>query len=97
VSVAGELDLASTPRLADAVDDVMNGGALELWLDLSRVDFMDSSGAHLLVETQARLPELNRRLAVVCPSGPARRLLEVVGLTEQLPLYEDRAAAHRAA
>jgi anti-sigma B factor antagonist len=96
LSVAGEIDLDSSPRIADAVEDAFEAGALELWLDLSRVEFMDSSGVHLLLETHARLRDLNRRLAVICPGGVARRLLDLTGATGLLPLYDDRAAAHRA-
>jgi len=75
----------------------MDGVALELWLDVAHVEFMDSAGVHLLVETQARLRELNRRLAVICPAGHAPRRLEHAGVANQLPLSDDRAAAHRAA
>jgi anti-sigma B factor antagonist len=96
LTVFGEVDLDSAPRIADAVDEVMDDGALELWLDLSSTDFMDSAGVHLLVETHARLRALNRRLAVICPGGFVRRVLELTGAARQLPLYDDRAAAHRA-
>jgi anti-sigma B factor antagonist len=97
LSVYGEVDLGSAPLIADAVDEAMDSGALELWLDLSPVEFMDSTGVHLLVETKARLRPLNRRLAVICPAGSVRRLLELAGVAHQLPLYDDRAAAHRSA
>jgi anti-sigma B factor antagonist len=96
LSVAGEIDPGSVRLLADAVDDALAGGALELWLELSSTEFMDSSGLHLLDETQVRLSSLSRRLAVICPRGPVRRLLDVAGVAERLPLYDDRAAAHRA-
>jgi anti-anti-sigma factor len=96
LSVAGEIDLDSVTLVADAVDEAVEGGALDLWLDFSSTEFMDSSGVHLLIETQARLASLSRRLAVVCPRGPVRRLLDVAGVSERLPLYDDRAAAHRA-
>jgi anti-anti-sigma factor len=95
--VSGEIDFASVPVIADAVDEALDSGALELWLDLSRIEFMDSAGVHLLLETQARLRPLNRRLAVICPAGRARRLLQIVGVADQLPLYDNRADAHLAA
>ena len=97
LSIAGEVDLDTAPRIADAVDDALEVGALEFWLDLSESEFMDSAGLHLLVETQLRLRLLNRRLAVICGAGPVRRLLEQAGAAGDLPLYHDRAAAHRAA
>ena len=97
LDLAGEVDLASTPLIADAIEDALEAGALELWLDLSHVEFMDSAGVHLLVETHARLRQLNRRLAIICPVAVVRRLLDLTGVTGLLPLYSDRAAAHRLA
>jgi anti-anti-sigma factor len=95
LTVAGEVDLDSVPHVADAVDDALEAGALELCLDFSSTDFVDSNGVHFLIETQPRLSLLARRFAVICPRGPVRRLLDLTGMTERLPLYHDRAAAHR--
>jgi anti-anti-sigma factor len=97
LTVAGEIDLDSVPLVADAVDDALEAGALELWLDFSPTEFMDSSGLHLLIETHRRLDSLSRTLAVICPEGPVRRVLELAGLTAHLPVYDDRATAHRGA
>jgi anti-sigma B factor antagonist len=97
LSVSGEIDIASALLLTDAVDDALRDGALELWIDLTRTDFMDSTGLHALLEAHRRVHELNRRLAVICPDGPVGRLFEIAGLTGELPLYADRAAAHHGA
>jgi anti-anti-sigma factor len=97
LSVAGEIDLDSVSLVADAVEDALDDGAHELWLDFSPTVFMDSSGVHLLVETHLRLNLLSRRLAVICPDGPVRRVLDLAGVTEGLPLFRDRVAAHRGA
>jgi anti-sigma B factor antagonist len=97
LSVSGEIDLATTPRLAGAVDEALRNGALELWIDLTRTEFMDSSGLHALLAARERVLQLNRRLAIICPGGPVRRLFDVAGLAGTLPLYENRAAAHHGA
>jgi anti-sigma B factor antagonist len=96
LTVAGEVDLDSVRLVADAVDAALEAGTLELWLDFTPTDFMDSSGLHLLIETHARTISLTRSLTVICPRGPVRRLLDLAGMTERLPLYHDRAAAQRA-
>jgi anti-sigma B factor antagonist len=97
LSVSGEIDVASAPLLAEAVDNALHDGALELWIDLTRTDFMDSSGLHALLAARNRVDELNRRLAVICPGGPVRRLFDIAGVAGRLPLYADRAAAHHSA
>ena len=70
-------------------------GALDLWIDLSATTFMDSSGLHLLLDTKRRAHELRRRLAIVCPPGTVRRVFDIAGVADALPLYEDLASAHR--
>ena len=97
LSVDGEIDMGSVPLLADAVDRALDDGALELWIDLSGTSFMDSSGLHQLLAARRRALGLNRRLAVICPGGHVRRLFEISGVGDHLPLYESRAAAHLAA
>jgi anti-sigma B factor antagonist len=95
LAVTGEVDLATAPELGSAVNTALASGAQELWLDLSATAFMDSSGLHLLLDAHRRMRGLRRRLAIVCPAGGVRRLLEIAGVADALPLYEDRAAAHR--
>jgi anti-anti-sigma factor len=97
LAVGGEVDLASVPVLSAAVGEALEAGAAELWIDLTDTLFMDSSGLHALLETRERAAELNRRFAIVCPDGPVRRVFELAGMLDRLPVYDDRAAAHRAA
>jgi anti-sigma B factor antagonist len=97
LAIGGEVDYATVPTVADAVDAALGAGAVDLWLDFSATEFMDSAGLHLLLETRRRVAELNRRLAIVCPSPTVQRLIEVSGLEGKLPVYADRAAANRAA
>jgi anti-sigma B factor antagonist len=95
LAVTGEVDLATAPELGSALDTALASGAQELWLDLSGTAFMDSSGLHLLLDAHRRMRGLRRRLVIVCPGGAVRRLFEIAGVADALPLYEDRAAAHR--
>ena len=97
LAVDGEVDLASVPVLSDAVGEALEAGAAELWVDLTDTLFMDSSGLHALLETRQKAAELNRGFAIVCPDGPVRRAFELAGVLDQLPVFDDRAAAQRAA
>jgi anti-anti-sigma factor len=95
LAVDGEIDLGSADVLAVAVESALAGGAAELWIDLTDMRFMDSSGLHVLLDTRSRMRDLNRRLAIICPAGSVRRLFDVAGVSEHMPIYDDRAAAHR--
>lgn len=80
VVVGGEVDLATSPILADALAEAFDRTD-RVELDLSLVRFMDSQGLGVLVH--ARPPDDSpRRLVVVGGSPAVRRLLAVTGLSD---------------
>ena len=93
VEVEGEIDIATVQRLEDVVAGHIRAGVGELWVDLSRVDFMDSNGVHLLLRAQSEL-DRRGRLAVICPPGPVRRALTLADADRRLPVFANRASAH---
>ena len=96
--VEGEVDVQTVPQLRAAIDEALDAGALELWLDFTPTDFMDSTGLHALLETHSRTGALNRSLIVICPYGtPVHRLLELSGAGELIDLHPDVGSAQRAA
>jgi anti-sigma B factor antagonist len=96
IEVEGEIDMATAGVLADTIHTATEAGAVELWIDLGGVGFMDSSGLHTLIAARARLTTLNRRMTVICPPGNARRVIDVAGVEALLGVVPSRAAAHRA-
>ena len=97
VAIEGELDLATVPRVntALAAEPVASAGAVVI--DLTGVAFMDSTGLAALVTLDLELAARGGRLALACPEGPARLLLDVTGLAEQLAVFATRAQAEAAA
>jgi anti-sigma B factor antagonist len=90
--VAGEIDMATKPRLA-AVVAAIPGADGPLVVDLTDVTFMDSTGLAVLLRIDRAAREAGRRLAIACPEGPARLVLAVSGVEDELPLYPTRAEA----
>lgn len=81
IAVEGELDLATAAALTAAVRDV-NADAAAVVVELSGVTFIDSTGVHALLDARERL---GSRLRVVA-SVPCRRVIEVAGVGDLLPL-----------
>jgi anti-sigma B factor antagonist len=88
----GEIDLATVRHLQDALERAADDGG-RFWLDLSEVEFMDSTGLTALVGCHNAHNDGHHRFAIICPTGPVWRALEISGLHEVLPLYPSRAAA----
>jgi len=64
VVLLGELDMDSAPDLQHVLEELIAGGPPEIVLDLSNLDFMDSSGLAVLISCRQRLHEKGRRLRV---------------------------------
>jgi anti-sigma B factor antagonist len=90
--VAGEIDMATKPRLAAVVEAIPEADG-PLVVDLTDVTFMDSTGLAVLLRIDRAAREAGRRLAIACPEGPARLVLAVSGVEDELPLYPTRAEA----
>ena len=89
LAIAGELDLANTPTLAAQLD---RGAAGELVLDMSELEFIDSTGIALLVATHHRLNgngAVGFRL-IGSESLAVQRVMSLTGLESELPSGQDR-------
>jgi anti-sigma B factor antagonist len=78
----GELDLAGTPQLTAAVEAWLAGPTADrpLVADLSAVGFMDSTGVRGLVEVDRAVRAQNLPFALLNPSPPVLRVLDLVDL-----------------
>jgi anti-sigma B factor antagonist len=86
VSVEGELDLVSAPELGEALNRELLGGN-DVLLDLSEMDFIDSTGLHAIVESVRTAKAVGRKLKLSADLPQhARRLMEIVGLLPFIPI-----------
>jgi len=96
VSVAGEFDGCSERLVRRLVDDSRQVAQPQVVLDLSRVSFMDARAVGALVYCRRVLAARSAVMVLVCPGGPARRLLTVVGLDRVWTIHSTREQALRA-
>jgi anti-sigma B factor antagonist len=90
VTVRGEVDLAALTTFEQALDDAIRESTGAFVIDLTDVDFLDSSGLAAILRARALLGREDRAVAIVCPPGPVRRLFEVAGIADLLFLYSSR-------
>ena len=81
----GELDVAGTPALEDALADVIEEpGVAGVVVDLSGLEFMDSSGLRAVVLADRRLRDEGLRFALVRGGEPVHRVFELTRMTDRL-------------
>ena len=82
VSVSGELDSSNAASLEESLTRLVGEHAEQLVLDLSALRFMDSAGVAVLVGVATKVDRLRLRE----PSHAVRRVIELTGLSNLLPI-----------
>lgn len=82
VWVRGEQDLATRVSLTLVIARAARLDDVPVLVDLSAVTFMDASTVGAIVGSRNRLASRGQSLELRAPSAPARRILELCGLTD---------------
>jgi anti-sigma B factor antagonist len=93
LAVHGEVDISVAETLEEALEAAIRESAGAFVVDLSDLDFIESTGLQVLLRARGLLGREDRALAVVCPHGPVRRVFELSGLSELFALYPSREEA----
>lgn len=86
LTVAGEVDMLSAPRLAQAIQTASAAKPGALIVDLSKVDFLASAGMTVLLTAQAEA-SAPTGFAVVAQGPATSRPIKLMGIDSVLPLY----------
>jgi anti-sigma B factor antagonist len=82
VRVVGEIDISTVGAVRAAMVTALEGSPGRLVFDLAGVDFMDSSGLAVLLQARKAAESIHVRN----PSTVVRRLIELTGLSDVLPI-----------
>lgn len=93
VAVRGEIDINTGTALEAVLDRAIRDSVGAFIVDLSGVEFIDSTGIHVLLRARDLLGREDRALVVVCPFGRVRRVFELSGSSELFVLFASREAA----
>jgi anti-sigma B factor antagonist len=92
VTLRGELDISTAPRLEEDLGRVEAEGPRLLILDLGKLDFMDSTGLRLLIAADSRAREAGRRFVIGQGNEMVQRVLRLTRLDERLDIVDDPSA-----
>ena len=93
IAARGEIDQVSSRLVADALRRATLAGEGNVVLDMTETNFIDSAGISTLLNGLRRLTRQRRKLIVVCPPGPPRRVFETLGLVGTFDLVNSRREA----
>ena len=92
VTVAGEVDIQTSPILEEQLVSVLDQGLSSVVVDLGQVTFLDSTGLSVLLAGLKRCQTAGGNLRVVSPQPNVRRVFAVTGLSEAFQLAPEEQA-----
>lgn len=86
VKLGGELDLYNAPQVREALTDACGDSSERVVVDLSEVEFIDSTALGVLIEARTRLDN-RRAFLLAAPGLETRRALEISGLDRHFRVH----------
>jgi len=88
MSIVGEIDLYTAPRLQAEFARLLENGPSRVVIDMSGVEFCDSTGMNVLLSALKRLRERGGGLEVAAPRPAVRKILQVTGLDSVFVVHD---------
>jgi anti-sigma B factor antagonist len=93
VNVSGEIHLTTAPRFRERLEQIIASGDGTLVLDLTAVEFIDSTGLSVLLSGLRLLDQRNGRMALVLRNPTVLRLFQITSLDTTFEIFPERPAA----
>jgi anti-sigma B factor antagonist len=96
LNVRGEIHLTTAPRFSQRLQEAIDNGNTMIVLDLSGVEFIDSTGLSVLLNGLRLVTQMHGRMAIVCANPTVLRLFQITSLDDTFDIFDDRpeAVAH---
>ncbi len=93
MNVRGEIHVSTAPEFSQRLTTAIEAGKTAIVLDLSGVEFIDSTGLSVLLNGLRRVNQLHGRMALVCANPTVLRLFQITRLDSTFDIFGDRASA----
>lgn len=88
VAVEGELDIATADDLREHIQVAIDDHGPWLILDLSALNFMDSSGLNVIINAYRTVRDTDGALALAALNERVTKVVRLVGLHRQVPVHK---------
>lgn len=88
LDVAGEVDVYTAPKLREKLVELVSDGHYTIVVDMTKVEFLDSTGLGVLVGGLKRVRSHNGALELVCNQERILKIFRITGLTKVFPIHD---------
>ncbi|MBU4557100.1 MAG: STAS domain-containing protein [Actinobacteria bacterium] len=88
IALVGEVDVYTAPQLKERLVESIEGGCVNILVDLEQVGFIDSSGLGVLVGGLRRVKENSGAIRLVCSRENILKIFRITGLDKVFPIFD---------
>jgi len=93
VDLNGEIDVYTSPKVKEAISDLIDKGHYAIVINLENVRYIDSTGLGVLIGGLKRVREHSGTVHLVCTNPQIRKIFDITGLAKVFGIYDTEAAA----
>ncbi|HEV2060120.1 MAG TPA: STAS domain-containing protein [Solirubrobacteraceae bacterium] len=93
IALRGEIHVTTAPRFAEHLASAIESGKTAIVLDMTGVEFIDSTGLSVLLNGLRLVGQRRGRLALVCTNPTVLRLFQITNLDDTFDIFDDRPKA----
>ncbi len=87
VSVGGEIDVYTAPKLRDKITELVADGQYRIVIDMAGVEFLDSTGLGVLVGGLKKVRAHDGTLELVCNQDRLLKIFKITGLAKVFAIH----------
>ena len=87
IDLEGEVDVYTAPQLKQQIINLLDDGVRRIIVNLSAVDYLDSTALGVLIGGLKRLRERDGNLDLICPNPRIKRIFQITGLDKIFDIY----------
>ncbi len=93
VSVGGEIDVYTAPKLRDMITELVGAGTYHLVIDMAGVEFLDSTGLGVLVGGLKKVRAQQGSMELVCSQDRLLKIFRITGLAKVFTIHDSESSA----
>jgi len=90
ISVRGEVHVSTAPEFSERLNDAIAGGKTGVVIDMTQVDFIDSTGLSVLLNALRRVTRQQGTLSLAVSNPTVLRLFEITRLDSTFDIAPTR-------
>jgi anti-sigma B factor antagonist len=97
LDLTGEVDSYNAPKLRDQMTQLIEEGKADLVINMTGVEYIDSTGLGTLVGGLKRASEHGGGIRIICPNEQIYKVFNITGLVRVFSIHDSEQSALSAA